>query len=234
MFPIAFRSLAEAGVAATRARLKEGAELLLALIAPVVVWLAISADLVAGTLLGSEFQTSVAMLLPLLAIGRMCGAINQYYLQVSFQLAEKPMLQVAHDSLILVLNVALLFPLTLAFGLRGTAAAVLIAEALGIAIGIFLSRKAFKLPFNGWGMARVFAATAVMAAITYAAKSTSHDHSVLGLLGVVFTSGLAYAGAAVVFDVAAIRSSIGAFLRASAPKEPPLPLRHMPQPHEQP
>ena len=70
---------------------------MLALIAPVTVWLAISADVVAGTLLGSEFQTSVGALLPVLALGRMCGAINQYYLHVSFQLAEKPLLQVVHD-----------------------------------------------------------------------------------------------------------------------------------------
>jgi O-antigen/teichoic acid export membrane protein len=235
MFPIAFRSFAEAGAKATRERLNEGAEILLALIAPVVVWLAISADLVAGTLLGAEFRTSVAALLPLLAVGRMCGAINQYYLQVSFQLAEKPLRQVAHDNLILVLNMALLFPLTLAFGLRGTAASVLIAEALGIVIGIALSRRAFKLPFNGLGMARVFAATSVMAAVTYAAKAASNDHGLLALLGVVFISGLAYAGAAMAFDVAAIRSSIIAFLRSRRRNAHTLPLRpHLAQPREQP
>jgi O-antigen/teichoic acid export membrane protein len=226
MFPIAFRTLAEAGAEATRARLNEGVELLFALIAPVVVWLALSADLVAGTLLGAEFQTSVAALLPLLAVGRMCGAVNQYYLQASFQLAEKPLLQVAHDCLILVLNIALLFPLTLAFGLRGTAAAVLIAEALGIVIGLLLSRRAFKLPFNGWGMARVFAATAIMAAVTYAAKTASGDHGLPQLLGVVFSGGIAYAGAALLFDVAAIRTTITTFLRPRTLNESALPLRH--------
>jgi O-antigen/teichoic acid export membrane protein len=205
------------------------------LIAPVVVWLAISADLVAGALLGAEFRASVALLLPLLAIGRMCGAINQYYLQVSFQLAEKPLLQVAHDSSILILNIALLFPLTLAFGLRGTATAVLIAEASGILIGLALSRRAFRLPFDGWGMARVFAATAIMAAVTYAAKTASSDRGLLGLLGVVFISGIAYAGAAVLFDVASVRSSITAFLRSRPRVENALPLPHkLVQPHEQP
>ena len=123
MFPMAFRSLAEAGPVAVRQRLKEGIELLLALIAPVTVWLAISADVVAGTLLGAEFQLSVATLLPLLAFGRMCGAINQFYLQVSFQLAGRPLLQVAHDIFILGSNIALLFVLTLTFGLPGTAVA---------------------------------------------------------------------------------------------------------------
>jgi len=115
LFPITFRSMAEKGPAATRERLKEGAELLLALIAPAAVWLSISANLVAGTLLGSEFQTGVIALLPLLAVGRVCGAFNQFYLQVSFQLAERPMLQVVHDASVLIINISLLLPLTFVF-----------------------------------------------------------------------------------------------------------------------
>jgi O-antigen/teichoic acid export membrane protein len=231
MFPIAFRSFAEKGAAATRERLSEGLEILMALIAPVVIWLALSADVVAGSLLGREFRDGVVVLLPLLAFGRMCGAINQYYLQASFQLAEKPLLQVAHDSLILVLNMALLFPLTLTFGLRGTAAAVLLAEALGIVIGIVLSRRAFRLPLNFWGMARVFAATGVMAAATFALKVAPSDHGLLQLFGVVLVSGMAYAGAALVFDVAGFRSSIIAFLRAHPRDTELLPV---PRPHQQP
>lgn len=212
MFPMAFRSLAEAGPVAVRQRLKEGIELLLALIAPVTVWLAISADVVAGTLLGAEFQLSVATLLPLLAFGRMCGAINQFYLQVSFQLARRPLLQVAHDIFILGSNIALLFVLTLTFGLPGTAAAVLIAEAAGIVIGIGLSRRAFKLPLNGRGMLRVLGATSVMALVTYAAKTASSGHGLLTLMSVLGAGGVAYAGAAFLFDVAGVRTSVVSFL----------------------
>jgi O-antigen/teichoic acid export membrane protein len=235
MFPIVFRSLAQAGPAATRERLAEGAELLLALIAPVTVGLAICADLISATLLGPQFQTGVATLLPLLALGRMCGTVNQLYLQISFQLAEKPLLQVAHDSLILVLNIALLFPLTFAFGLPGTAAAVLIAESCGIVIGILLSRRAFHLPFNRWGMARVFAATAIMAVITYAAKTAMGGHGLTALLCVVFISGAGYAGAAILFNVAGVRASIDRFIHARARTEEVLLAPHpLAQPHEQP
>jgi O-antigen/teichoic acid export membrane protein len=212
VFPIAFRNLAQAGASVTRARLAEGAELLLALIAPVTVWLAISADVVAGSLLGSEFQTSVAALLPILALGRMCGAINQYYLHVSFQLAERPLLQVVHDSLILVVNIALLFPLTFMFGLSGTAAAVLIAEAFGILIGIGLSRFAFTLPFNARGMARVLASTLAVAVVTYAVKSMSAGHGFAALLSLSAAGFVAYAGAAMLFDVAGIRTMVASFL----------------------
>ncbi len=213
MFPIAFRSLADSGPAATRARLAEGAELLLALIVPASVWLAISSNLVAGTLLGAEFRSSAATLLPLFAIGRMFGAYNQYYLQVSFQLAEKPLLQVAGDAAVLLLNLAFLIPMTLAFGLPGTAAAVVIAEALGVAIAIWLTGSAFRLPFNGRGMARVFASTSIMAVVTYAALSAFAGHGLATLLGVVASSGIAYAGSAVLFNVGGVRAMIPTLLR---------------------
>ena len=213
VFPIAFRNLAQSGASVTRARLADGAELLLVLIAPVTVWLAISANVVAGTLLGGEFQTSVAALLPVLALGRMCGAINQYYLHVSFQLAEKPMLQVVHDSLILIVNIALLFPLTFAFGLQGTAAAVLIAEAFGILIGIGLSRRAFKLPFNARGMGRVLVSTLAVAVVTYAVKSATGGQGFSALLSLATAGAVSYAGAVMLFDVAGIRTMIVSLLR---------------------
>ena len=212
MFPIAFRTLGETGAAATRERLSEGLEFLLALIAPVAIGLAISADVVAETLLGSEYQSQVSVLLPSLALARMFGAVNQYYLQVSFQLAERPLLQVAHETLIFILNVALFYWLTLKFGLLGTATSVLIAEAFGILIGVWLSRKAFKLPLNGRGIARVFAATAIMAAVTYAAKVALGGHGALTLLAMICGGGVAYLGSVVLFDVAGVKALITSFL----------------------
>lgn len=220
MFPIVFRSHAKAGTAATRERLLEGAELLFALVVPLAVWIALSARPIAETLLGTEFRAGVAAILPLLAIGRMFGAVNQYYLQISFQLAEKPLLQVAHESSILVLNLALLFPLTLAFGLYGTAVSVLIAEALGIAIGVWLSRRAFQLPFGHTGMLRVLASAAVLGAASYAATSLAGGHGPLALASTLAAGGIAYAVAAVLLDVANIRSLIASRLRPGlAPAE---------------
>jgi len=212
LFPIAFRSLAESGAGATRERLKEGAELLLAVVAPVAAWLAISADVVTGTLLSPEFGTAVAALVPILAVAGICGAVNQYYIQVSFQLAEKPLLQVVHDVWILAANTALLFPLTRAFGLSGAAMAILIAEGFGIFVGIWLSRRAFKLPFNTSGMLRVLASVAIMALFTYAAKAGLSDHGLLALISVAATGGVAYACAALMCDLAGIRSTFSSFV----------------------
>jgi hypothetical protein len=79
-FPIVFRSLTENGESATRERLNESVELLLAVVLPVVVWLALAADQVAGTLVGTGFRASVSYLLPVLAVARLFGVANQFLL----------------------------------------------------------------------------------------------------------------------------------------------------------
>ena len=58
-------------------------------------------------------------------------------------------------------------------------------------------------------MARVFAATATLAVATYAVRSPSSGHGLLTLFVEFCAGGIAYAGAAVLFDVAGIRSMIG-------------------------
>ena len=151
-FPVVFRTLTTEGVAATRERLKENAELLLAVIAPVAVWLALAADQVAGTLVGVEFRASVSLLLPVLAAARLLGAVNQFYLQISFQLSERPLLPVIQETFILALSIALMFPLVAKYGLMGAAVATLITEAAGLLVGIFCrgAPSRFRSTCSGW------------------------------------------------------------------------------------
>jgi O-antigen/teichoic acid export membrane protein len=236
LFPIVFRDFAEAGAAATRERLQAGLEALLALIAPVAVGLAICANEISTSLLGFEFQSSAAALIPLLALGRMCGAINQGYVQISFQLAEKPLLQVAHDAIICILNLTLLIPMTLSFGLRGAAAAVLLAEASGIVIGLSLSRKAFKLPINFRGIARVLISVTALCLVLYLVRSAlgSYTNAPLTLLCLILAGGMTYFGATLILNVAGLRSIIMQILLSQPESASPQPRRYIVrQPHEQ-
>jgi hypothetical protein len=61
-------------------------------------------------------------------------------------------------------------------------------------------------------MLRVLGATSVMALVTYAAKTASSGHGLLTLLSVLGAGGVAYAGAAFLFDVAGVRTSVVSFL----------------------
>jgi O-antigen/teichoic acid export membrane protein len=215
-FPVVFRTLTSEGVAATRERLKENAELLLAVVAPVAVWLAFAADQVAGTLVGVEFRASVSMLLPVLAAARLLGAINQFYLQISFQLSERPVLPVIQETFILVLSIALMFPLVAKYGLMGAAVATLITEAVGLLVGIALSRRAFAIPVDLRRLGGVVACAAVMAGAVYVTRIGVGGTGVVSLLVVTAAGGLAYAASAWLLDVARIRSSMTSFLRLRA------------------
>ena len=89
---------------------------------------------------------------------------------------------------------------------------MLIAEAFGILIGIGLSRRAFKLPFNAAGMARVLVSTLAVAVVTYAVKSATGGHGFSALLSLGAAGFVAYAGATMLFDVAGIRTMVASFL----------------------
>jgi O-antigen/teichoic acid export membrane protein len=212
-YPIVFRTLTSEGVAATRARLNENAELMLAVIAPVAVWLALAADQVAGTLVGAEFRASVSLLLPMLAAARLLGALNQFYLQLSFQLSERPILPVIQETFILVLNIGLMFPMVAKFGLAGAAFAALITEAVGMMVGILLSRRAFPLPFELRRLSGVCASAAVMGGAIYVAGIGAGG---TGLSSLTAAGGLAYAASVWLLDVAHVRTSMTSLLRLRA------------------
>jgi O-antigen/teichoic acid export membrane protein len=215
-FPVVFRTLTTEGVTATRQRLKENAELLLAIIVPVAVWLAFAANQVAGVLVGAEFRASVALLLPVLAAARLLGAFNQFYLQISFQLSERPLLPVIQETLILVLSIALMFPLVAKYGLMGAAVATLITEAVGLLVGILLSRRAFPLPLDLRRLVGVFASAIVMTGAIYVARIGVDSTGLASLLIVTPAGGLAYAASVWLLDVAHVRSPMTSLLRLRA------------------
>jgi O-antigen/teichoic acid export membrane protein len=213
-FPIVFRSLTEKGDGATRERLKESLELLLAVVLPVVVWLALAAGQVAGTLVGTEFRATVTLLLPVLAVARLFGVANQFYFQISFQLSERPFLSVAQSFFTLLLSIALMFPLVASYGLFGAALATLMTEAVGVLVAIYLTRRAFRLPLDLNRLSGVVASAAIMGAAIFVMRLEVSGTDFYSLLAVSLAGGVAYAGAAWLFNVARIRTLSMKFLRS--------------------
>ena len=211
--PILFRTLAKDGRAATRERLNENAELLLAVVCPVVVWLALAADQVAGTFVGPEFRASVSLLLPVLALARLCGVINQFYVQISFQLAERSLLLLFQACFTMLVSIAAMFPLILYFGLFGAALATLFAEAFGLVLAVYLARRAFPMPFDIRRLSGVLAAALAMAGAISLAKMSITGTGFISLAAISLIGGTVYAAAIWFFDVARLRTLTIAALR---------------------
>ncbi|MGY3294056.1 O-antigen/teichoic acid export membrane protein [Bradyrhizobium sp. LM3.6] len=211
--PLVFRSLSEKNNETTRERLSESLELLLVVVAPVAVWLALAADQVAGTLVGVDFRAGVSALLPTLVLARFFGIANQFYVQISFQLAERPFMLAAQSFLTLVVSVALMFALVAGYGLYGAALATLATEAIGLLVAVVLMHRAHPLPFDLHRLAGVAASAAAMAVAILVARSQVDGSGFVPLFVVSLAGGLAYAAGAWLLNVANVRTLSLRFLR---------------------
>jgi O-antigen/teichoic acid export membrane protein len=211
--PLVFRSLSDKNIETTRERLTESLELLLVVVAPVAVWLALVADQVAGTLVGVDFRAGVSVLLPTLVLARLFGIANQFYVQISFQLAERPFMLAAQSFLTLVVSVALMFVLVAGHGLYGAALATLATEAIGFLVAVVLMHRAHPVPFDLHRLAGVAVSAAAMAAAILVARSQVNGIGLVPLMLVSLAGGLAYAAAAWLLNIANVRTLSLRFLR---------------------
>jgi O-antigen/teichoic acid export membrane protein len=206
--PLAIRALAEEGPAAADIHLTRSGELLLAVVMPAVVGLAIVAPHFAALILGPEFRDTAAVLIPILVFAWLFQTISQQFVQISFHLAKKPSLMVAHGTAALVANVVGMAVLVPAFGLKGAAWSLVLAEAAGVAAGYALSRRAHPLPFAWRPLVKVVAAVLAMAAPTILIARTGATGDIAVFATAVVTGMVTYAAAALALDVAGVRSAL--------------------------
>lgn len=214
--PLAIRSLTEEGPAAADAHLTRSGELLLAVVLPAVVGLAIVAPHFAALILGPEFRDTAAALIPILVFAWLFQTISQQFVQVSFHLAKKPSLMVAHGTAILIVNVIAMALLVRPFGLKGAAWSLVIAEAAGVVAGYILSRRAHPLPLAWRPIARVVLAVAVMAVPTGLLEWSLPGDGIWPLAVTVAAGVATYAVAAFALDLAGTRTALMVRLRSDA------------------
>ncbi|MCA0319019.1 MAG: lipopolysaccharide biosynthesis protein [Proteobacteria bacterium] len=203
--PLAIRSLAEEGAAAADEHLTRSGELLLAVVMPAVVGLAIVAPHFAALILGPEFRDTAAVLIPILVFAWLFQTISQQFVQVSFHLAKKPSLMVAHGTVILVVNVVAMALLVRPFGLKGAAWSLVIAEFAGVVAGYMLSQRAHPLPLFWRPALKVAAAVLVMAVPTALVEWSDPTGSFVGLAVSVGVGVLVYGTATFALDIVGIR-----------------------------
>ena len=211
--PLAVRAFARGGAQSARQHLEASLEILLAAIFPAVVGFAMTSNFVANIILGSEYSGTAAQILPILAFAWLFQSITQSYVHVSFHLAKKPALMTVQGGGMLLVNLVTMTVLISRFGLIGAAAALVLTEMFGTALGWTLARRAFPLPFNGWHVSRIALATALMAVVLAGLKLWVP----LGIMGfgVLVASGCAtYFAVAVCLDIAGIRKPLIALLRS--------------------
>ncbi|OSJ14864.1 hypothetical protein BST63_14250 [Bradyrhizobium canariense] len=206
IFPLAFRRLREEGNSAASGHLAEGLELLVATVAPIALFLILSPEAISRTLIGAKFADEVHVLLPLLAAARFFGSILTFYVHISFQLAERPLLQIVNSVAALLLTAISMIFLVPRFGLVGAATASLLSEIGGLLVGIWLSQRGFPLPWAPLRLVRVLISLSAMATLILLANRLSFYNSWVQLIATLFFAGAGYASAALVLNVGHVRS----------------------------
>ncbi len=209
--PIAFRSHGD-GSGSERAiadNLRDGIELLLAMLLPTVVGLAIVAPLIAPILFGESFRETAALIIPVLAFAWFAQSISQQYIQLSFTLAKKPNLFNAHNGSALAAGALIMVPFVYQWGVWGAAWAMVIAEVVGVTYGIRLTRSAFPLPWPIARIAKIAAAALIMAAATLTMRSMVAESGVTALVTVVATGVVSYVAAALALNVMQSQARVG-------------------------
>lgn len=162
MGPAAIVAYRKSGPPGARRELTQGVTLFMAVLLPTVAGLIVTARPFAVVTSGHDFERMVGDLIPVLIVSRGLNVFSQFYLHLGFQIIEKPLRQVVCGSTTLVTNVLLNVILTRAYGLQGAAWALLIADAVGVAVSLVLLKPVFPMPFPGAALAKILGCVLVM------------------------------------------------------------------------
>ena len=199
--PAAVRAFSTGGPDAARRHLAESGELMLALLLPAAVGLSLTGRDLASVVLGEQFRDTAALLIPLLSFVWLFQAISQNYVHLSFHMTGRGRGMMWQSLVSMAANVALIVPLTYAFGLMGAASAVLAGEIVGVLAGFWFARSVFALPLEPRRIGRVAGATALMALAVHLAGHLVPEAGLAGLLTKVTVGIVSYAAGALLLNV---------------------------------
>jgi O-antigen/teichoic acid export membrane protein len=207
-FPIAVNSLVQHGSSRAREQLERFGALLLAVTVPAAVGLALTIPYLASFLLGPAFRETAGLIVPMLAAGWLFQSITQYYVHVSFHLAKKPEWSLLQGLASVAVNIAIIWPMTNAWGLPGTAASFTISEAFGVAIGLMLMRFAYPLPYLVGPLVRTCLASGLMAVTVLALEQFLPVHGALTFTVLAASGMLVYGFAAIALNICDARGGL--------------------------
>lgn len=206
--PLVIRAFTEGGREGAQAQLQSSVGLLFSVLLPATVGLAIVAPSFAFVMLGPEFRTMAQQLIPVLVLAWLFQALTHQYLHLSFHLAKATRLVLLQGGILLVINVAAMMVLVPPFGLIGAAWALVVAEVLGLVIGLVLTRWAFEMPPLPASVAKVFLATLIMAVPAFFVAMLTAGSPVLSLVATTACGILIYGGAALALNLLGVRDQL--------------------------
>lgn len=145
-FPLAVRALEEGGLQAAREQLRQTSFILLSVALPATAGTILLTDNIAYTLLGAEFRSEAARLIPYIAIAVFFWGTKLFYFDYAFQLTRRTKLQVWPVAFGALINIFLNLLWIPKYGLLGAASATLVSFVAGAGMTWFLGQRIFSYP----------------------------------------------------------------------------------------
>lgn len=180
-YPLVIRALEKEGHRAANKHLAANLIMLLAVSVPTAVGMSVLAPEIATLLVGNEYAEIASLLIPYIVIGALLSGLKSFYLDQSFQLAQKTRLQLWSVGIAALLNVGMNIILLPRIGLMGAAYSTLLSYGIVLIISYVLSQQAYKLPMPWGKIGRIGFAALIMGAIILLVKPYCY-----GLLGFIF------------------------------------------------
>lgn len=203
--PAAVAALERGGEAALRRTALDQARLMALIGVPAAAGLALVAHPLAGLMVGPALSARAADVTPWIALSALLSGATTYYFHTAFTLGRRTRLLLLAMAIPALANLGLVLVLVPRFGLSGAVWATAASYGLGLLASAVLGRRAIALPVPWLTLAKVGAATALMALAVVAIPSFG------GALELAFKAGagaLVYAAAALALDAGGARSRV--------------------------
>ncbi|GJL96698.1 MAG: polysaccharide biosynthesis protein [Hyphobacterium sp.] len=205
--PLMIRALEQKGPDAARVVAAQSARIMGLVGIPAAAGLALVAEPLSVVMVGEEYRSGAALILPWIALAGLMKGLMTYYFHESFILKRKTRWMAAIMGAAALLNLGLNMIFLPMFGIAGAAAATLIAYAVSLIACAAIGRQLFPLPLPWLDWGKSVAAASLMAMVVQFVPVAGPAAIVLfvkaGLGGIIFVI------ASLVLNTANCRSWVG-------------------------
>jgi O-antigen/teichoic acid export membrane protein len=203
--PLAVKALELHGRDAGIEQMRRNGIALLALAIPACVGLIAVRYHLAAVLIGEEFRSAAADIMPWIAVSGLLAGLQVHYFDHVFVLGKRPSLLIKSIGIAAIVNVALNVLLLPRIGLMGAIYATVIGYLVAIAASIYYGRQVLPAPIPYGAAVRAGLATIPM---WLALAALDLPLTAFGLLGMVTIGGACYVAAAFVLNVCDVRAKL--------------------------
>jgi O-antigen/teichoic acid export membrane protein len=217
-FPLVVQVLENQGREAARLQAGRNGIALLAVTLPACAGLALTADHIAACLVGPDFRSGVAALLPIMSFAALARGVRSHFIDHAFHLSGRPLLMLWTYGPATLMNIALNIYVVPRYGMLGAAWTALFCQGATVVGGWLLGTSLFPV----WlPVGQVITCGLAIVPMTVALTLIRFQMNWFGLFAAIGLGGALYTVTAIALNVGEIRSiGLAALCKRLRPKVP--------------